>query len=188
MRFKVGDKVKVREWDDMEKEFGVDRDGDIHMPLWLFMSNMKEFCGNIYTINDVLSNGYKMDGTRGYVFTDDMLIPIEFGKSDLKTGMIVETKNGKRYMVYGARLLKNHCCLSLNGYDDRLNHSYNEKFDIVKCFDINTTCITCIEEIFKSANDDNILWQRKSEEKVISSDEAFKILKDHYGCDVKIKE
>lgn len=32
---KVGDKVRVRDWEDMEEEFGLDRDGDIkaHLPL-----------------------------------------------------------------------------------------------------------------------------------------------------------
>lgn len=29
MNFKVGDKVRIRSWEDMEKEFGVDSDGDI---------------------------------------------------------------------------------------------------------------------------------------------------------------
>lgn len=188
MKFKVGDRVRVRDWDDMEKEFGVDRNGDIRMPFWLFLSGMKEFCGNIYTINDMLSNGYKMDGTKGYVFTDEMLIPAEFGRSDLKTGMIVETRAGNQYMVYGDRLLRNQTHLMLSDYYDDLNYFYDKEFDIVKCFKIDTTCIGCIEDVFKNADDNHILWERKPEEKVISSDEAFKVLKEHYGCDVKIKE
>ena len=29
MKYKVGDVVRIREWDDMEKEFGLDDIGDI---------------------------------------------------------------------------------------------------------------------------------------------------------------
>lgn len=112
----------------------------------------------------------------------------EFAKADLKTGMIVEVRNGNKYMVYDDRLLRNHFGLNLGNYDDKLNHYYNKEFDIVKCFNIDASFICCIEEIFKNTGDDNILWQRGPEKKVISSDEAFKVLKEHYGCDVKIKE
>lgn len=188
MKFKVGDRVRVRDWDDMEKEFGVDRNGDIHIPFWLFLSAMKEFCGNIYTINDVLSNGYKMDGTKGYVFTDEMLIPAEFGRSDLKTGMIVETRHHASYMVYG------ECLINVSGYEPLINytnslyHRIDRDFDIIRVFDI-SNMVHNTTDICKYLGD--LLWERESkepEEKVISSDEAFKVLKEHYGCDVKIKE
>ena len=33
-----------------------------------------------------------------------------------------------------------------------------------------------------------LIWSREPNEREISSEEAFKILKEHYGCDVKIKE
>lgn len=32
MKYKVGDKVKVRGWDDMVLEFDVDTSGDIELP------------------------------------------------------------------------------------------------------------------------------------------------------------
>lgn len=31
MEFKVGDRVRIRQWEDMEKEFGTDLFGDIVM-------------------------------------------------------------------------------------------------------------------------------------------------------------
>lgn len=49
MKYKVGDKVKVRKWDDMALEFGVDDDGDIKMPVD-FIKDMEQFCGKIVTI------------------------------------------------------------------------------------------------------------------------------------------
>ena len=41
MKYKVGDKVRVREWDDMEKEFGLDEYGGIVVCGFSFDINMK---------------------------------------------------------------------------------------------------------------------------------------------------
>lgn len=203
MKFKVGDKVKVRKWDDMETEFGIDLDGDIMCPNLFFTKGMKVYCDNVFVVNKVLEsdnsyvleglsgNSYAFEGLDNYDFNDTMLIPYQFTKADLKTGMVVETRNGNRYMVYGDKILRMHFHVDLNSYDDKLNNSYGEQFDIVKCFNIDEKCISCIEDLLENVNNDYILWQREieePEEKVISSNEAFKVLKEHYGCDVKIKE
>lgn len=42
--FKVGDKVRIRQWDDMVREFGVDGDGDIKTSV-SFVRSMKSLCG-----------------------------------------------------------------------------------------------------------------------------------------------
>lgn len=47
--FKVGDKVRVRQWDDMVEEFGINEGGSINC-LWHFVDGMKKFCGEIATI------------------------------------------------------------------------------------------------------------------------------------------
>lgn len=52
MKFKVGDKVRVRSWDSMEKEFGLNWRGDINCPV-LFLKGMKEYCGTIQTITAI---------------------------------------------------------------------------------------------------------------------------------------
>lgn len=44
MKYKVGDVVRIREWDDMENEFGLDCDGAIKCQ-GSFVISMKEFCG-----------------------------------------------------------------------------------------------------------------------------------------------
>lgn len=147
--------------------------------------HVSDYNGNIYDISDSLSD-----------FSFCINIPSEseenmnkeFTKADLKTGMIVEVRNGNKYMVYDNRLLRNQVHLMLDDYNDELYYFYDDDFNIVKCFKIDATYIGCIEDVFKNADDNHILWERKPEEKVISSDEAFKVLKEHYGCDVKIKE
>lgn len=53
MKYKVGDKVRVRQWDDMVKEFGFfdDLKKDIYIPGCTFVNNMKKFCGRVVTIS-----------------------------------------------------------------------------------------------------------------------------------------
>ena len=43
-KFKVGELVRIRQWDDMEKEFGLDAGGDINCRLQ-FVQSMKYLCG-----------------------------------------------------------------------------------------------------------------------------------------------
>ena len=52
MKYKVGDKVKIRQWDDMASEFDVDASGDIELPGIFFTNEMKKFCGKIVTIQE----------------------------------------------------------------------------------------------------------------------------------------
>ena len=72
MKYKVGDKVKVRQWDDMVDEFGLD-DEDIDMKYY-FLQEMKDFCGRIVTIKNVVGDIYEIieDVNNNYCWTDDM--------------------------------------------------------------------------------------------------------------------
>lgn len=51
MKFKVGDKVRVRSWEDMEKEFGLNENGNIDTEV-VFVTDMKKYCGKIVEIVD----------------------------------------------------------------------------------------------------------------------------------------
>lgn len=77
MRYKVGDKVRVRQWDDMVKEFG-EHLGAIDTPFCLFISSMKVYCGLVYEIAKVYGCYYELKSNeKSYIkkwyFTDDML-------------------------------------------------------------------------------------------------------------------
>lgn len=50
--FHVGDVVRIRDWDDMVAEFGIDRDGDIPCRAH-FVRGMRRLCGNVFTITDI---------------------------------------------------------------------------------------------------------------------------------------
>ena len=57
--FKVGDRVVVRDWDDMAKEYGVSKWGDISKDSQ-FISSMKHLCGRTATVTCVKKGfGYK---------------------------------------------------------------------------------------------------------------------------------
>lgn len=72
---KLGDKVKIRQWSDMEKEFGLDEGGDIDCRCF-FAIEMKKYCGRIGKVVCVHSGGFydlSFDGkTHGWYFSDDM--------------------------------------------------------------------------------------------------------------------
>jgi hypothetical protein len=76
MKYKVGDKVKVRSWEDMEKEYGVDSGGFILAGTVYFSSDMRKFCGKRVTIRIVIpeESAYFVKGDmEDYWFTDAML-------------------------------------------------------------------------------------------------------------------
>lgn len=80
--FNVGDIVRVREWDDMAREYGVDRDGDINTPVY-FVKRMRPLCGDRAEITRIHTDGcielYFLDGSNGretdFFYHESMLEP-----------------------------------------------------------------------------------------------------------------
>lgn len=74
-RFKIGDKVRVREWDDMAKEFGSNE--VMIFCKCSFINCMKPLCGNVFTVIEERSTvSYGLDGeASGWLFSDEMLYP-----------------------------------------------------------------------------------------------------------------
>ena len=86
-KFKVGDKVKVRSWKSMAKEYGVDC-GAIQVPC-VFVPAMSKYCGTVVTIKLVTSGGrYKIeeDGKENWTFSEQMFEP----------GVIAKTKHSPK--------------------------------------------------------------------------------------------
>ena len=82
-KFKVGDTVMVRYWDDMEREYGLDGDGDINVYPY-FVKDMKKYCGQISEIEEMDFNGnirLEIDGG-GWEFSDGMLVLVEAAKEE----------------------------------------------------------------------------------------------------------
>lgn len=120
MKYKVGDKVRVRAWDDMEKEFGLDASGDIECRCW-FTKGMRDSCGKIVQIESVspeIDAYYIKDDF--HAFTDDML---EAVADDFKVGDRVRVvKNVSHCAEIGATGVI--CCELKDGRFD-----YGVRFD-----------------------------------------------------------
>lgn len=83
--YNIGDKLQIRSWEDMEKEFGATYDGDIDC-LLLFCGTMKYMCGKPFTVAvkepAYSENGryiyHSSEGIEGnFKITSDMLEPIK---------------------------------------------------------------------------------------------------------------
>lgn len=98
MNFKVGDRVKVREWKDMKKEFGTDCFGSIKCEYY-FATGMKKYCGKEFIVEFVGNNSYTLKNANCWDFTDDMLYS---AKSENK---ILITVDGDKTL---ARLYENN--------------------------------------------------------------------------------
>lgn len=72
MKYKAGDIVRVRDWDDMEKQYGLDDGGNIHIYPY-FTKDMKQYCGKDYKVSTVFKESYNFEGAEDWVFTDEML-------------------------------------------------------------------------------------------------------------------
>ena len=80
---KIGDVVKIRQWDDMVSEFGINTLGNIPIPHKItdFTSNMKRYCGEVFTVKNMYRGvgyvtGYRFKGRSGinrHFVTSEML-------------------------------------------------------------------------------------------------------------------
>ena len=83
MRYKAGDKVRVRDWDDMVKEFGICGE-NITIPGCYFVELMKKYCNCIVTISELSINGKYLvkEDENVFYWCDEMFEPLDpFGNA-----------------------------------------------------------------------------------------------------------
>ena len=79
---KVGNKIRIREFDDMEKQYGYRYVGDLKV-INVFMSfteDMKKICGDVINIDEEIEKIYEKRGYfyyQGFTISTDMLEPYE---------------------------------------------------------------------------------------------------------------
>lgn len=137
MNLKVGDRVTIRQWNDMVKEFGLNYDGSIKCYA-TFASKMKKYCGKTFTITDDSEHLYTLSDDFGNVlenseysfawaFSEDMFEKkTVFTKENLKSGMVVEYANGERRLVVDDVLLANNAWVSLGDFKNDLTSSIGD--------------------------------------------------------------
>lgn len=70
-------KVRIKEWDDMAEEYGIDEDGDIDC-YCSFTIEMKEYCGKVFEVFEVYdSDNWKGFEYDGWLFSSDTYEIIE---------------------------------------------------------------------------------------------------------------
>lgn len=81
---RIGQKVRIKSWKRMEREYGLAENGNIKVPS-SFTKEMAQFCGRIYTIKSIdkrnsryISYNFLEGGsTRLYYWDEEMLEPLK---------------------------------------------------------------------------------------------------------------
>ena len=126
MKFKVGDKVKIKE-NLSCKKYGA----------MYFTSLMKRYKNKEAKITYISPDGdfYHLDIDSGsWGWSEDMLEPYmaEIRKSDLKDGDYCIFKNKERAIKFGEYVIMDGGTISLREYNKKLEHNYNPNYDIVR--------------------------------------------------------
>lgn len=97
-KFKVGDRVQFKSWEEMEKEFGVDSNGRIDV-VYGFTIGMKHLCNTYATVDSIEDDSvflkdFTAKGAVGWCFCCDMLKPVkEEKKSNYEMREFAEFEN-----------------------------------------------------------------------------------------------
>ena len=173
--YKVGQKVRVKSWEQMEKEFGKDYFESINC-IPRFIEDMKHLCGKTATIDEICNYDIKLkdwsgdsDGTYWF-FSMDMIELVDtskLSKSDLQEGDIVTDREGNKSIFLDDELYGT--TIDLDGLTDELkdDKDYSE-YDIVK-----------VERPIKLET----VFERKEPEVI---EMTMTELCEHFGCKVKI--
>lgn len=142
MKYKVGDKVVIKNWDDMVEEFGLTIGGNIDCK-YCFLDKMAEYCGKTMTIKSIEERGvYKMEEDGGtWNWSEDMF---ELEKIKFENGQLIETREGTLYVylenvnnfgIKDSRFYNLETGNFLEIYD--LDDSEFSDFDVMKIFELN---------------------------------------------------
>ena len=89
----------------------------------------------------------------------------EFTKSDLKIGMVVETRGSDLYFFIGNnKLISGYMCNDFTEWNENLTYNINSlyKWDIIRVFNVDTTKVYCLNDLLKKDNL-NLLWEEEIE-------------------------
>ena len=183
---KEGNIVKVRQWDDMVKEFGefrVSLDGTTINCFLTFTEEMRKHCGEEIRINKDMEKDFNFHEVfcyEGHMFSTDMLEPymiIEKEKEclfmkiqevmELKDGSRVRANNGKIYIVEDGNLISED-----NGNSLIVNYGlkeiFNMEFELIKVKLVDVLipgniveimdCYNCKKELGVILNNSNICY------------------------------
>lgn len=180
--YNVGDKVRiVSEWGP-----GCNQNLRGHMDRWL---------GQVMTIKAVELDSYTMveDGGEWVWFEPAVSGLAEFQKADLRSGDVVQCRNGLQYMVmldcgtHGKDILLNTECLGFNllsDYSDDMRYDGEDaedaNWDIMKVWRAKNYAKKFVQDNMESVFDRQDVME-------VSIEDAIRILTDHFGEQVEIE-
>lgn len=131
-KFKVGDRVRIRQWNDMEREFGLRQFGDIACR-YGFTKPMIPLCGRAATITDI-------DGDKVKLKFDNPLLNTAFW--NYSTGMIEHLISEE---------------ITIKRYGNKVVAKWGKRVGVAKCnpedkFDFATGALLAFDRLFKSEN------------------------------------
>ena len=88
MELKLGGKVRIRDWDDMIDEFGIDSSGDIPCNA-SFSKNMRGLCSKIYTISSIRGRRLEFEENISWHISFDMVEEVLDNGEKIKLPVIV---------------------------------------------------------------------------------------------------
>lgn len=121
MKYKVNDKVRIRSWEAMKREFGLTGAGEIDLT-FVFTFEMKEFCGKSMYVNKVNGTSYLLDKEINVQFTDDMLegYAFEYGE-DIEFSNDKLDWNYRKYLNYVDGISRPYICVPCNFVKEFIN-------------------------------------------------------------------
>lgn len=130
-------------------------DGTTYLGRTKFNSYFDQMCyygdGEYSSLKYAKEKGYKILEWSNY-------IQKEFTKADLKDGMVIEYKDGRRRLVLNNRLIGKDGYYELNKYTEDMKDKESSERDIMRVFKIDI--ITTLDRIFHIDNLE-LIWERK---------------------------
>lgn len=194
---KPGDRVKIRTWEDMEKQYGFGAYNEINCPTHRIIKMMKKYCGTIQVVAKLVENAFEIEKDWSPRFrwgfeTIEEVYPkeekMEFTKDMLKSGEhVVEYREGGRALYRKGCFVGPKAGTYAREYSDDLKNVWeggDDRFDIVAVYE----AISSPSFEYMLNHSDKLIWKRDEEPIEISATEAFAQLKEIYGKEVKIVE
>lgn len=126
---------------------------------------------------------YKSNGYEILEWSDYM--QKEFTKADLRDGMVVEQRDGNRYLVLAGVAVRECGRNEISEYTNNLEwYGTYRGGDIVKVYRIIPESLGCIEDVFIKSNLE-LIWERK-EPKKMTVEEMQKKLEELTGEEIEV--
>ena len=108
-------------------------------------------------------------------------------KQDLKTGMLVQVRNGNVYMLINDTFASNEGWMSLYSFDKDLNDREHNELDIMKVSIVLEDYFLMPKYWNEKTLNNNLLWEREETKKMTVS-EIQKELEEKLGYKIEIIE